>query len=291
MAKIKFITDSASDITAEQEAQFDIKIMNFKVAMGDNSYVSRVDFDNEKFYKMMDEFDGIPVTSQVTAFEYSEVFEQLYAEKYTDVINITINSKGSATFNNAVMAANEFYENHPEAKGVFTIYNIDSESYTGAYGYPILQGAIKAAKGVPAADIAAFIEDWVKNCVIFFAPYTLKYAKKSGRIPSAAAFVGEVMGLRPIMRIHDHAIVTETKVRGDKAIVPKILDLTVQEMIPQTPYSIVYGNDESVRDEMAQAMTKKVGYPPAECFQIGAAIAINAGPKVTGVIFKARSGK
>lgn len=291
MAKIKFITDSASDITAEQEAQFDIKIMNFKVAMGDNSYVSRVDFDNEKFYKMMDEFDGIPVTSQVTAFEYSEVFEQLYAEKYTDVINITINSKGSATFNNAVMAANEFYENHPEAKGVFTIYNIDSESYTGAYGYPILQGAIKAAKGVPAADIAAFIEDWVKNCVIFFAPYTLKYAKKSGRIPSAAAFVGEVMGLRPIMRIHDHSIVTETKVRGDKAIVPKILDLTVQEMIPQTPYSIVYGNDESVRDEMAQAMTKKVGYPPAECFQIGAAIAINAGPKVTGVIFKARSGK
>lgn len=291
MAKIKFLTDSASDITAEQEAQFDIKVMNFKVAMGDNSYVSRVDFDNEKFYKMMDEFDGIPVTSQVTAFEYSEVFEQLYAEKYTDVINVTINSKGSATFNNAVMAANEFYENHPEAKGVFTIYNIDGESYTGAYGYPVLQGAIKAAKGVPAADIAAFIEDWVKNCVIFFAPYTLKYAKKSGRIPSAAAFVGEVMGLRPIMRIHDHAIVTETKVRGDKAIVPKILDLTVQEMIPQTPYSIVYGSDESVRDEMAQAMTKKVGYPPAECFQIGAAIAINAGPKVTGVIFKARSGK
>ena len=113
--------------------------------------------------------------------------------------------------------------------------------------------------------------------------------RKSGRIPSAAAFVGEVMGLRPIMRIHDHAIVTETKVRGDKAIVPKILDLTVKEMIPQTPYCIVYGNDESVRDEMAQAMTKKVGYPPAECFQIGAAIAINAGPKVTGVIFKAQN--
>ena len=104
-----------------------------------------------------------------------------------------------------------------------------------------------------------------------------------------AAFVGEVMGLRPIMRIHDHAIVTETKVRGDKAIVPKILDLTVKEMIPQTPYCIVYGNDESVRDEMAQAMTKKVGYPPAECYQIGAAIAINAGPKVTGVIFKAQN--
>ena len=59
-------------------------------------------------------------------------------------------------------------------------------------------------------------------------------------------------------------------------------------MIPKTPYCIVYGNDESVRDEMAQAMTKKMGYPPEDCYQIGAAITINAGPKVTGVIFKSQ---
>lgn len=288
MAKIKFLTDSASDITEELEKKLDIQIVPFKVAMGDESYVSRVDFDNERFYKMMDEYDGIPVTSQVTSFEYQQIFEKLYEEKYTDVINVMINSKGSATYSNAVMAADEFYSEHPEAKGKFKIYNIDGKSYTGAYGYPVIQGAMKAAKDVPAADIVAFIKDWIDNCVIFFAPYTLKYAKKSGRIPSAAAFVGEVMGLRPIMRIFDGEIVTETKVRGDKAIVPKILDVTLKEMIPQTPYCIVYGSDESVRDEMAQAMTKKVGYPPAECFQIGAAIAINAGPKVTGVIFKAQ---
>ena len=136
--------------------------------------------------------------------------------------------------------------------------------------------------------IVDYIKDWVDNCVVYFAPYSLKYAKKSGRIPSAAAFVGEVMGLRPIMRIFDGAIITKTKVRGDKAIVPKILDLTVDEMIPQTPYSIVYGNDDGVKEEMADAMTKKLGYPPADYFQIGAAIAVNAGPKVTGVIFKAK---
>ena len=46
--------------------------------MGDDSYTSRVDFDNEKFYNMLDEFDGIPVTSQITAFEYQETFEKLY---------------------------------------------------------------------------------------------------------------------------------------------------------------------------------------------------------------------
>lgn len=288
MSKIKFITDSASDITAENEKKYNIMVVPFKIAMGDNSYVSRVDFDNEKFYKMMDEFGGLPSTSQITVFQYSEIFADIYKQGYTDIVNVTINSKGSSTYNNAVMAAEQFFEETPEAKGKFNIYNIDGRGYTGGYGYAVVQGAAKAEKGAPAHEVVSFVKDWVDNCVIFFAPYTLKYAKKSGRIPSAAAFVGEVMGLRPIMRIQNNAIVTETKVRGDKAIVPKILDLCVNEMIPQTPYCIIYGNDESVKDEMAQAMTKKLGYPPADFYQIGAEVAVNAGPKVSGVIFKAK---
>jgi DegV family protein with EDD domain len=186
------------------------------------------------------------------------------------------------------MAAKQFFEDIPEAKEEFHIYNIDSQSYTGAYGYPVVQGAMKAAKGMEAEEIVNYIRDWVENCVIFFGMYSLKYAKKSGRIPAAAAFVGEVMGLRPISRIQENQITTEAKVRGDKAMVPKILELTVNEMIPKTPYCIVYGNDDGVRDEMAAAMTKKVGYPPADFYQIGAAITVNSGPKVTGVIFKSQ---
>lgn len=288
MAKIKLITDAASDISPEYEKELGIRVIPFKVAMGDKSYTSGVDFDNNRFYQMLDEYDGIPATSQITVFEYEEIFREYYEQGYSDIINATINSEGSATYNNACMAANNFFESCPEAKDRFHIYNIDGEGYTGAYGWPLIQAAEKIKKGIPAAEIAAYIKDWVQNCVIYFAMYTLKYARKSGRIPSAAAFVGEVMGLRPVMRIHDHQIKTHTKVRGDKAVIPKIIDLTCAEIIPQTPYCVVYGKDEKVRDELAEALTKKLGYPPAEFFQIGAAIAINAGPIVVGVIFKSQ---
>ena len=288
MPKIKIMTDSASDITYEQEKEYDIKVMNFKLAVGDKSYVSRQDFDNEKFYEILDNFDGIPVTSQITIFEYTEQFEKYYSEGYTDIINVTINANGSATFSNAVLAAEQFYEEHPDAKDKFHIYNIDSANYTGAYGYPICQAAVKIQKGATAKEAVDFINDWISKVVIYFAPYSLKYAKKSGRIPSAAAFVGEVLGLKPIMRICEGEIKTADKVRGDKAVVPKIEQLTMEEIIPQTPYCIVYGSDESVKDDMVKAMTKRLGYPPDDCFQIGAAISINAGPKVTGVIFKSK---
>ena len=288
MAKIKFITDSASDISEAYEKKYDILIMNFKVAMGDKSYTSRVDFDNNKFYKMLDAYDGVPVTSQITALEFLETYKKLYEEGYTDIIVTTINSKGSATYDNSVMAVSMLYDEVPESQGRINIYNIDGVGYTGAYGYPVIKGAKKARKGMAAKDIVAYMKDWIDNCIIFFAPYTLKYAKKSGRIPSAAAFVGEVMGLKPVMRIQNNKIVTETKVRGEKSVIPKILDLTLEHMIPKTPYCIVYGNDEAVMEEMAQVMIKKVGYPPEKYFQIGAAIAINAGPRVVGVIFKAQ---
>ena len=286
MPKIKIMTDSASDISAEVEKEYGILVMNFKVADGDKSYVSRVDLSNEQIYKMLDECDEMPTHSQITAFEFTEAYEQLFAEGYTDVINVTINKKGSSTNDNAQMAARQFYEDHPDAKDKFRIYVIDGVGYTGAYGYAVTQAAIKAKKGESAAEIVEYVEDWVQHCTVFFAPYTLKYARKSGRIPSAAAFAGELMGLRPIMRIQDNEITTNCKVRGDKNIIPEIVKLTADEMIPQTPYGIVYGSDSSLADELTAALTKKIGYPPVERYQIGAAIAINAGPKVVGSIFR-----
>ena len=288
MSKVLLMTDSASDITREDEEKYGIKVVNFKLAVGDKSYTARVDFDNNGLYEILDSYDGIPSTSQITSFEFYDLYKQAYEDGYTDVIYVSINSKGSATYNNSVLAKEDLYEKHPEIKEKLTIYNIDGRSYTGAYGYPVIQGAIKAQKGASAEEIVAFINDWIENCVIFFGMYSLKYAKKSGRIPAAAAFVGEVMGLRPVSRIQHNQITTESKVRGDKALIPKILELTKNEMIPQTPYCIVYGSDTDVRDEMEAAMTRNIGYPPVYSFQIGAEVSVNSGPKVVGVIFKSQ---
>lgn len=289
MPKIKLMTDSASDISYENEKKYDIKVMNFKLVMGEESYVSRVDFDNEKFYEMLNGYDGIPTHSQITSFEYLEEFEKYYKEGYTDVINVTINANASSTYSNAVMAAEQFYDEHPEAKDNFNIYNIDSESYTATYGYPICRAGSKIQRGATATEVVNYIKARLSKSVIYFAMYTLKYARKSGRIPSAAAFVGEVLGLKPIMRICEGEIKTHDKVRGDKAIMPKIETLVGSEIIPQTPYCIIYGNDLEARDEMIRVMTKKLGYPPADCYQVGAVISVNAGPQLVGVMFKSRN--
>lgn len=286
MSKIRLITDSASDISEKNEKKYNIKILPFAVTMGNKSYISRVDFNNEKFYDMMDAYDGLPLTSQYTAFQFEEVYGELYREGVTDIICVLINSQGSATYNNSLMARDSFFENNPDAVGKLNITSIDGRSYTAAYGYPVVEAAKMVQRGESAKEIIDYINHWVENCTIFFAPYSLKYAKKSGRIPSAAAFVGDALGLKPIMRIFDHVITTDTKVRGEKSIIPMIVQMTASEIEPQTPYCIVYGNDSAVRDDLARAMTQKLGYPPEDFYQIGAAIAVNAGPRVVGTVFK-----
>jgi len=288
MSKIKFITDSASDISVQDEQALGIQVLSFPVSFGDNTMLSRVDFDEEKFYEMLEASDALPTTSQITVFQYGEVFEAAYAEGFTDVINTTINSEASGTYNSACLAAQMFYESHPEAEKSFHIHNVDGVGYTVMYGYAVVEGAKMAAEGKSADEIVAFMRDWVEHCVVYFVPYTLKYASKSGRIPSAAAFVGELVGLKPVMRISDHKIVTNDKIRGEKKIIPTIVKKSVAEIEPGTPYIVLCGNNLSERDALEAAMTEAVGYGPAMRGRIGAAITINAGPHAVGVAIRAK---
>ena len=277
------ITDSASDISMDAEKLLDIKVLPFQVAIDGQTYVSRKDFSNEDFYEMLKTANKIPTTSQITPFEFQELYNELYQEGYEDVIIVLINSKGSATYNNSKSAINSFLEDHPEAKGKINIYPIDARSYTCAYGYPVTVAARMLKDGKKTKAIVEYLEDYMQRSIIYAGLYTLKYAGKSGRIPSAAAFVGDALGLKPLMRICDNEITTKDKVRGEKKIIPAILDKIAEVIEPKGEYVVVYGDDENVRDQMIEAATTRFGYPPVDSYRIGAAIAINAGPKVVGI--------
>ena len=291
MEKIKFVTDSASDITLEEEAKYDIKVLNYKITLGDKGYVSRIDMSNREYFELMEKSSDIPKTSQIFSFEFVELFEELYRDGYTHVIMTLINREATATFANADNAINEFYSEHPEAKHFMKIKLIDSRNYTGGYGYPVIEGVKMADRGIPYDDIVSYIENWLKHLVIYFAPYTLKYAKKSGRIPGAVAVVGEALGIKPIMRIYDHKIANDETVRGEKKIIPKIIEKTMGEIIEGTPYMVVYGSRPEDCEDVKKEMTLKMGYPPAKCIEIGPIIATHAGPRVAGVIFQSKFAK
>ena len=96
------------------------------------------------------------------------------------------------------------------------------------------------------------------------------------------------LGFKPLMKIFDHKISTAKKIRGEKLLIPSVIEAALSEMEDNSPYVILYGSDYEVGQKAAELMTAKVGYPPVRMMQIGAAIAINAGPKVVGIAFDAK---
>ncbi|MCM1225869.1 MAG: DegV family protein [Clostridium sp.] len=289
MQKIKIITDSTSDITKEEEKRLGIKVMCFPITVDGESYRERIDFTNEQFYRMMDNAKEMPKTSQLTSFEILEVFRGLHEEGWTDVIYVTISSTGSATYSNALSAAEEFKRETADTEDkVMRIHIVDSKNYTAVYGYPVLQAALKAQKGEPPEEIIDYLKEWFDTAEVHFMPMTLKYAKKSGRISSVAAFAGELLGMKPIIKIANGVSTVMEKVRGEKNIIPKLLEDAERNMLPQTPYIMVEGSDPTLTDALQEKMTERFGYPPVYRVQIGAAVACNAGHNVVGFIIKGR---
>ena len=119
---------------------------------------------------------------------------------------------------------------------------------------------------------------------MLFVPFDLKFAKKSGRVSAAAAFVGEALGLKPIMTFENGASKVVTKVRGEKNVIPTILELAQKEREPGTPYLIIRAARPDQAELLTESCRQAFGQEPAmDCF-IGGVIAINAGPNLVGLI-------
>ena len=118
MSKIKIGTDSTADIPKPFCEELNISVLPLSILAGEKEYQDGVDITPSEFYRIIDESKELPVSSQVASVLYSELFEETWKAGYTDLIQVTLNSKGSGTYQAAVLSRDLFYEEHPEAKVV-----------------------------------------------------------------------------------------------------------------------------------------------------------------------------
>ncbi len=286
MARIKFSTDSAADIPVSLREELNIQVLPFPIAMGDKEYADGFDFTPQEFYEMLLAAPQIPTHAQLNPYVFTELFETAWQAGYTDLIHTSINSKGSATCSNAFQARGAFYRDHPEAEETFRIHIIDALNYTMGYGWAVVQGARMAAGGATPQTVVDFIQDWVDHVQVVFVPLDLRFAKKSGRVSAAAAFVGEALGLKPIMTFVNGESRILAKIRGEKAVTAKLVDMCKNERREGTPYLLIQGGNAEQSGKLLDLCRQELGEEPAMAYQIGGVIAINAGPNLIGVIYR-----
>lgn len=279
---IKIITDSGCDISKENEERYKdiLEILPFMVTINGKSYADRKDIQPDEFYKILKEQQEIPKHSQITAIQFEDKFRELYEQGVRTIIVDVINAAGSQTYSNAVLAKQNVADDLKD----LTIYTIDSQNYTLCYGYPIIEACKKLEAGQPAKNVAAYLEDWGKHADAYIIGFELRHMKKSGRISAAASFLGELMGLKPLIYLGGAKTEVIRKARGEKAVIDAAVETIASRIIPETPWCVVTTTRPECEKEFIDKMTKKLGYGPAMVEKCGVVVSCNAGPEFIGVL-------
>ena len=281
MSKIKILTDSASDITLEQAKEFDIGFIPICLTFdGEKVLEDKYDIGTEEFYKRLREKGDIPKTTQITPGKFSEVFSG-YAEDYDELIVFLIGSNTSGTFQNAFNAKAEI-----EEETNLKIHLVDTQLLSMGYGYPVIRAAQMVKEGLSSEEIIAKCEAMIKSCYTLFAVETLDFLKKGGRIKTATAIIGGMLDIRPILTVTDGLVHAIEKVKGEKKVFPKFMELLAPKVAEmKNPKIIILDSDVPEKAEKLKAMVKeKLDLDVTMMGPVGVIIGAHAGPGVLGII-------
>ena len=279
---IKIVTDSACDIPFNCKLS-NVEIMNFHININGRDCEERKDFTMEEFYSELENCEKIPTTAHITMVDFYDKYCQLASQGVTDVIHVTINKGASATHDAAVMAKQMFCDENPDSKMNITV--VDSKCYSVGYGYPVMCADEMISGGATAAEIVEYLEERFEKTEILLGTFSLKFMKKSGRISAAAAFAGELVGLRPVILMKKGETEVLLKARGDKLLIPGMVAKLRERSTNKADYVVGYTADEDARDELVAACTEAMGYPPKLVCHLGSAVSINAGPHSLGIVY------
>ncbi len=233
---IRLMIDSASDINKYEAEELGIILEPITVTFGTEQLKDGVDLLPDEFYDRLFSSDVLPKTSQIPPFVFEEEFEK-YTANGDELIVITLSSKLSGTYNNAVLASQKF------AGKVFVIDSLNAcvgERLLGFYVLSLIKNGESAKTIVEKAELA-------KHRINVIAVLdTLEYLKKGGRISSATATIGNILSIKPVIAVIDGEIKVVGKAMGSKKgnsiltkfVAEKGLDFSM-------PYATVWSGKES----------------------------------------------
>lgn len=284
MEKIKFFSDSCCDICQEQVEKNDIAIIPIQITHGGRTFREYYDISIENYWKLLEESDDIPQTTQITPAQVLECYREAFDEGYTHMLGIIINGKGSGSLQSCMIAREMFYEEYGQS---MRIELIDSEAYTFIYGRVLLEACAMRDKGDRFEDILQVTKARMRRSETILGVYTMRHLKKSGRISGAAAFVGEALGFKPILEAGKGDVPVIAKVRGEKNLVPKMLEIVGKRVVKpetQTAY-LLHGDlpEKTLREVEKEILA--LGFADVKRNPIGAAVTTNIGTQVVAVLF------
>ena len=224
MSRIAIVTDSNRGITQKEGKELGISVIPMPFYINDELYFEDITLTQEEFYQKLDE-DADIKTSQPAPGDVLDLWEKLL-EDHDEIVHIAMSSGLSSSCATAAMLADDY-----DGK----VQVVDNQRISVTQRQSVADAMKLAEEGKSAKEIKDILEADKLDSGIFIMVDTLKYLKKGGRVTSAGAAIGTVLGIKPVLQIHGEKLDAFAKTRGVKQAKKKMIAAVRKELEERFP--------------------------------------------------------
>jgi len=287
---IRIVTDSTADLWQEYVEKRNIFVITMNYRLGDNNYMATPDttsplyMDDREFYKQM-RAGVIASTTQINEAQYIEAFEGILSAG-DDILYAAFSSGLTGSQNNARLAWDELKEKYPERRLIM----VDTKAASMGEGLAVWMIAehFAAHPDLTLDELAEYAATISMKVHHWFTVDDLKYLKRSGRVSGAAAVIGTVLNIKPVLHVdtEGHLIAVE-KVQGRKKALRRLVEQLEAHMADKQNGAIFIGNCDALEDAqfVDDLIFQKTGRRANKISGIGPVIGSHSGPGTLALFF------
>ena len=278
--KVGIITDSNSGLTVERSKELGIHILPMHFMIDGKLYYEGVDLSLEKFLALQAEGADI-TTSQPSPKEVTKLWDDLLKE-YDQLVHIPMSSGLSSSCQTAAMLAQDY-----EGK----VFVVNNQRISVTQLQSAVDAKMLADKGKTGEEIKEILEASKFDSIIYVTVDTLTYLKKGGRVTPAAAALGSLLKLKPVLVIAGERLDAFAKgrtMKQAKSIMINAIRKELEEKYndPQcrdTYLEAAYSSSKEVAEEWVEELKREFPGVPIEADPLALSIVCHIGPGAVAV--------
>ncbi len=274
---IRILVDSSTDFTMEEVKNKNLYHVPLTISLNGKDYLSGEDLTSDQFYELLTAGDDFPKTSQPSPQAFAEIFEKA-KEQGEEIICVLLSSALSGTCQSAHLA-----KDMVDYDGIHIVDSLTATIMTRVlvdYGLQLI------AQGKSAVEIVDALESIKSKVKVAAGIDTLEYLYRGGRLNKAAATIGELANLKPVITVTEEGTVSILGkcIGKNKALNFILKTLNSKEVNTDFPLYTVYAYGTENTEKLEEKLTAE-GYNITSRLQLGSTIGAHVGPGAFGIIY------
>jgi len=277
MAGVHVVTDSACDLTDELAAAANVTVVPLTIRFGTEEFLDRRDLSAAEFWQRCKGASTLPETAAPSPGAFAQAFEDAAAGGADGILCLSLSSGVSATYQAALAGAESVSRDVP-------IQVIDTRSLTMGQGLMCLSAANASRGGASLEELVELVKSLIPRTRVFGVLASLDHLQRGGRIGGAAALVGSLLSIKPVVQVKDGVVAEESKQRT-RARSLEYLCTKIAGDAPLERLAICNGSADDVDVVVKRLSEVEVTYETV-VVDLGPVVGTHTGPGTIGVCYQ-----